>query len=302
MTSKLRLLITGATGFIGRACLNQLTRLNYETHALYHQRQINNKAVTWHACDVLDRMQINKLINQLRPHYLIHLAWIVDHPFFWTAPINRNFITATLNLYQQFSINGGLKAIFIGSCAEYANGAEVCDEKTTPLNPVSLYGQCKLETLNQLLLMRKEKHFSPFCWARLFHLFGPYEYATRFLPEIFQTYLKKSTPLISHPNALRDYLYVDCLAQYLIQLLDNDYRGVINIGAGNPMTLGDIADQVHAMFFKDLAPPSKTDNAKKTDRLIPDIRLQQLNLAKQITFENGIESSYLYWSSINNSN
>ena len=72
-----RILITGASGFIGQACLDDLKLSKFEIHAI--TRQHSNKednAIHWHEFDLLDNFNsIGGLLSEIRPTHLLHLAW-----------------------------------------------------------------------------------------------------------------------------------------------------------------------------------------------------------------------------------
>src|SRR5262249_37299850 len=72
-----RLLITGATGFVGAACVRRASELGLATHAVARSfRGALPAGVTAHAADLLDAEQTSNLVDAVRPTHLLHLAWI----------------------------------------------------------------------------------------------------------------------------------------------------------------------------------------------------------------------------------
>lgn len=290
------ILITGATGFIGRACLDVLLDKNWEIHAIYHKRPpLDNHKIYWHTADILDHASVTQLIKQISPTYLLHLAWIVDHQVFWSTDKNIDYIAATVHLYHQFSLHGGQKAIFLGTCAEYDRVYTDCDEEATPLNPTTLYGLCKkqtLELLNQLKLNHPD--FAKFSWIRLFNIYGPHEHPDRLIPYIFLSYLKGKTPVLNNPYAIRDHIYVENIAILLIHLLEQETPVVINFGSGFISSIDDIANYIHQTYFKSFPAPNKTQqNTIVTDRLVPLLaRLKNLNLPPLVSLEVSLDKTY----------
>lgn len=291
-----KVLVIGATGFIGRACLKVLEETDLDIHAVYRNKTlIPLKKVYWHQCDILNHDQISALISKLRPDYLIDLAWIVDHKICMTSELNINYIFATVHLYKEFSRNGGKKAIFLGTCAEYEAKDLPCDEIETPLQPTSLYGLCKEQTLcilNQLKM--QQSWYAAFTWVRIFHIYGPHESKNRLIPYVINSYLKGKIPVLDNPHSIRDYIYVENLAEIIIHLLQKKSDNIINAGSGNPMTIGELVNKIHLRFFSEQTPPLHGPNAlEKYDCLIPDLsRLAQLKIQPSISFELGLDRTF----------
>lgn len=295
-----KILITGATGFIGQACINFLKNSGIEIHGLYHNKpcKITSSDLIWHHCNILNLSQTTSIIKKIRPDYLINLAWFVEHTLFWTSEKNIPYIAATIHLYKAFSAYNGKKALFLGTCAEYDPNYLNCEEDTTPLAPKSLYGIAKKQTYELLTHLKKDKQdYSPFCWVRLFHVFGQYENADRLIPYIFNCYIQKKPPILNNPNAIRDHLFVDNLAQILTSLLQNNIDGAINVGQNTSLSIKALASKIHMRYFNTLPPPvydPVTEN--KHDLFIPNLdKLNNLNLILNYSFEQGLDNVYQWW-------
>ena len=73
----MKVLVTGASGFIGHECCAQLNAMEYEVHGVSSKSQSDSE-VQWHKADLLDSQQIRKLINTIQPTHLLHLAWYTE--------------------------------------------------------------------------------------------------------------------------------------------------------------------------------------------------------------------------------
>lgn len=290
-----RVLITGATGFIGRACLDALKKKDFEIHATYQNRPIISNDISWHPCDILNPADVSALINKIKPDYLIHLAWIVDHKIYWTSEKNINYIYATVHLYKEFSLQGGKKAIFLGTCAEYDSSHSICEEHSTPLNPSTLYGICKKQTLELLTqLNQQEPSHANFSWVRLFNIYGPYEHHERLIPYLFSSYIQGKTPVLQSPYSTRDYIHVENLADILVCLLNKNSPPIINVGSGNELSIENLAKIIHARFFRNQKPIYQySEHLKTPDCLVPDLTIfQKLNIQPRLSFESSLDNTF----------
>lgn len=300
MINMTKLLLTGATGFIGRACLDALVQnTDWEIHALYRKRQpIHLDKVIWHECDILQQQNVTVLIRNICPNYLIHLAWIVDHQVFWSSETNIDHSYSTIHLYKQFSLHGGVRAIFLGSCSEYDNTYQICDEDTTPLKPNTLYGVCKKQTFELLTKLKANcPEYADFSWVRTFNLFGPNEFNERLLPYIFNSYLQKKSPVLNNPNIVRDHSYIENLGEWLICLLKSKHQSAINFGSNNVLSITKLANLIHQQFFPEQAPPIESKhNNELEDIFLPKLtKVNEINVNTFITFENSLEKTYQWW-------
>ena len=88
-------LVTGASGFLGRHALTALRSDGHEVHGL-SRRPPADDACIWHVGDMLDADAVARLIRSLRPSHLLHLAWVMEHGRYWTSPENVRWVEATM--------------------------------------------------------------------------------------------------------------------------------------------------------------------------------------------------------------
>ena len=132
---RLRVLVTGATGYVGRRVTGPLEALGFEVHAAGRAQGV----------DLLATGGADALLAQVQPTHLLHLAWYTEHGLFWTSRENLRWVDASLRLLQAFASGGGRRAVVAGTCAEYdwVPGGTF-SEWRTPLRPATLYGAAKL--------------------------------------------------------------------------------------------------------------------------------------------------------------
>jgi nucleoside-diphosphate-sugar epimerase len=235
-----RVLVTGATGFIGRHALPLLLERGYEVHAVAHRAPPASERVNWHSADLLIPDLIPPLIEAVKPTHLLHLAWYAEHGKFWTSLKNVDWYFASVELFRSFVQQGGRRALVSGSCAEYDWSSEELSEDETPTRPATVYGRCK----NLLRLMLElESRSSPFsfAWGRVFFLYGAGEQPGRFVASIVSSLRANQPTIVKSGSHRRDFLHVEDVAAALVHVLDSPFEGPLNIAFGEPVTLGDVA-------------------------------------------------------------
>lgn len=240
-----KVLVTGGSGFIGRWCLPALQARGYEVHSTCRRRpEWAMDGVTWHEVDLLDERPTVALLAHLRPSHLLHLAWVTKHGDYWTSSENLRWVQASLGLFQAFVEQGGARAAFAGTCAEYDwNEGGICSEEKTPLRPATLYGVCK-NALRQIVESYAAGQGVSVAWGRLFFLYGPHEALQRFVPSIIRSLLRNEPALMTHGRQQRDFLYVEDAADALATLLDSSVQGPINIASGKAVALREVAERI----------------------------------------------------------
>lgn len=248
MTDEKIVFVTGGTGFIGRHAVHALLRSGYEVHVAsrsYTGPFAPSPRMRIHECDLFDSDYVCRMLQMIQPTHLMHLAWETTHGRFWNAPSNAQWIEASLGLLRGFSACGGQRAVFAGSCAEYGESAEICDEVTTPLRPTSLYGVSK-NALQQVVAEYSRTTGLSSAWGRLFNVYGPGESEQRFVSSTVKTLLSDKSAICRHGSHVRDYLHVHDAGDALTTLLESDVTGPVNVASGRPVTLEEIATRLVA--------------------------------------------------------
>jgi nucleoside-diphosphate-sugar epimerase len=248
--SGFRILVTGASGFIGRACLAPLRREGFQVDAISAHPQPMQEGVSWHCCDLLDAQASVALLEAIRPTHLLHAAWLAKPGAFWTHPDNFRWVTASLELFRAFYRAGGRRAVGVGTCAEYAWVTKPCNERTTPLHPATLYGRCKL-AMSLLLEAAAQEAGGSAAWARLFLPYGPGEPAGRLIPAVIEGLLQGHRVACTHGTQKRDFIYINDVAEALVELACSTATGSFNVATGQGTSLHEvitcIANQLRGM-------------------------------------------------------
>lgn len=237
-------LLTGATGFIGRHCLKPLLERGFVVHAVTTKAegQLVPK-VQWHKVDLLDPNQVQNLLESVQPTHLLHLAWYTKPGKYWTSTENFRWVQASIALLQAFSQTGGQRVVTAGTCAEYDWRFGYCSEGVTPLAPSTVYGTCK-HALCSLTEVFAVANGLSCAWGRMFFLYGPGEHASRLVPSVVCSLLEGKQALCTHGNQVRDFLYVEDAADAFVALLDGSVTGSVNIASGQPVMVKDVIHRI----------------------------------------------------------
>ena len=244
-----KVILTGASGFIGQNTSAALAAEGYELHLLSRRQPAAGGAGIWHSCDLLDSKAVEGIMDKIKPDSLLHLAWYAEHGKYWESPLNLDWLSATLNLARAFAESGGKRLVCVGSAAEYDWSCSVCHEKNSPLVPSSLYGAAK-HSLNITLEAFARNVKLSYAWARLFSVFGPGENLKRFVPAVTLALLKGQPPVCPSPELKRDFLYVKDMSAALIALLCSEVTGPVNIASGQPLMAKDLIANIARLTGK----------------------------------------------------
>jgi len=239
-----RVLVTGASGLIGRHACRALLRRGFEVHAIARRVPDSDTDITWHACDLLDgHASIRECISTVQPSRLLHLAWFAEHGSFWTSPLNLDWVAATLQLARAFAESGGEVFVGTGSCAEYDWSGPLLSEQHTPCIPRTLYGTSKnaARTVLESFFALRGLQFS---WARIFFVYGEDQASGCLVPSIVDALLRGETALCRCGDHERDFLHVEDVGDALAALLASGLRGAINIASGQAVALGELARRI----------------------------------------------------------
>ena len=296
-----RVLVTGATGFIGRQATQLLNGRGYEVHAVTSNPMLpQSAAVTWHHADLFEYDKTRAVIANLRASHLLHFAWYAEPGLFWQSDQNYRWLEASKSLLASFADHGGKRVVMSGSCAEYDWTAGLCSESETPLRPATPYGICKNALREALLEFCQDRALSG-AWGRIFFLYGPGEHRKKLIASVILSLLQGDVARCTHGNQVRDFLHVQDVASAFVALLDSDVEGAVNIASGNAITIRELVllatEQCGAtdrVEFGSIAAP-----VNEPPLLVADVRRLHDEVGWNPVYRNdsGMEQTVRWWKS-----
>lgn len=293
----MKVLLTGASGFIGRQCLRTLIQRGHDVCAVSSQPR-STEGVEWREADLLDFDQVRVLAASVKATHLLHLAWVATPGVYWTSLDNARWVASSVHLLHQFQQNGGGRVVMAGTCAEYLWNEEICSEKTTPLLPGTLYGSCK-HALQLVLGAFAHQAGMSGAWGRIFFTYGPHEHPARLVPSVVRRLLLGEPAPCSHGAQVRDFLFVDDVADAFVALLVSDVSGPVNIASGDAVTIRElvlrIAGRLDAEGLLRFGARAATSGEPKS--IVADVsRLRnEVGWVPQYDLATGLDATIRWW-------
>jgi len=240
----MKVLITGASGFVGSHVARLLVAEGCEVHALV--RESSNR---WRIQDILPSMYLwqsdlvafenmNAYLQEIKPELCIHLAWYAVPGKYLNSQENLDSIQASINLLSQLAELGCKRFVGIGTCFEYDLSLGYLSESSLT-KPITLYAATKvaLSTILQQFAQITEMEIA---WIRLFYQYGPMEDERRLIPGIISSLLRDEVVKTTKGEQIRDFLHIEDVASAIWAVAKSNVSGVVNVGSGQPVTVGQI--------------------------------------------------------------
>jgi nucleoside-diphosphate-sugar epimerase len=245
---KKKVLVTGASGFIGFHVINQLLENGCNVIATDISEKTAKekpwyKKVSFAEHTIGEEKDGEDLFQKFsQPDCIIHLAW-------FGLPNYKGFFHFEENLLKQYFflkylVINGLKDITVsGTCFEYGMKTGCLTETMLP-EPANAYALAKNTLRLFLEELKKESGFS-LKWLRLFYLYGEGQNPRSLFPQLDKALQNNDEVFnMSGGEQVRDYLPVEQVAKNIMLVaLQNQVTGVINCSSNRPIKVKDLVQQ-----------------------------------------------------------
>jgi dTDP-6-deoxy-L-talose 4-dehydrogenase (NAD+) len=244
----MRILVTGANGFVGNHVINYLLSKGISVIASSRNSEKAKEYNWYHSVnfipfDLYADFENISLYNYFeQPDILIHLAWDGLPNFNDSIHIDRNLFSQ-YKFLTNYIDSGGKHVLITGTCFEYGlqNG---CLSEDLSTNPITAYGIAK-DSLRKFLEQRYLQNYPLIIqWVRLFYMYGDGQHPKSILPQLKEAIKNgKSVFNMSGGDQTRDYLPVKTVAENICQIaLQDNVKGIINCSSGNPISIRQLVE------------------------------------------------------------
>jgi len=289
----MRILVTGATGFIGSAFTQRALAHGHEVGGMMLPTEhppahvpISNQ-LRWIKGTLADLPWPE--IEAFRPDACVHFAWIATPGVYLESPENEQHLAWSLQLARRLKGIGLRQFIGVGTCIEYKITDAPLNETTTPVDPTTLYSRCK-NALRETLEAEARQDGTHFCWGRVFYPYGVGEHPARLCSSLVQKFRRGEKLLLKTPQSTKDYIYIDDLAAAILLTVEKRFCGTINWGTGEGISVRRIADAVAAMLHRpELVAEVNPPEIDPLGYVVADVaRLKRLGWQQQFSLEQGL--------------
>ena len=237
-----KVLVTGATGFLGNYIIKELLQSSYAVIASSANEAKAVKTSWYHDVKYipLDFSQLDPSVNYYdyfsRPDAMIHLAWEGLPNYKSSFHLDTN-LPRHLKFLKNILENGLSDLTVTGTCLEYGmlEGSLTEEMEVHPSNP---YAMAKNE-LRKYLQQYQVENFFDFKWVRLFYMFGNGQNPNSLHSQLEKALANNETVFnMSKGDQVRDFLPVKTVAEYVTRIsIQNNVQGIINCCSGNPISV-----------------------------------------------------------------
>ena len=235
-----RVLVTGASGFVGRPLVQALVDQGWAVVAASRTRPERDPGVAdWIETDLLTD-DPRRLTAAAHAEVLIHVAWIATPGVYGHSLENLDWLKASAALSAAFLAGGGRRLVGVGSCLEYD-----LDEADST-GPRTIYAAakhaCRLVFERQVAAIED----ASLAWTRIFFLLGSEDHPDRFAPGLARRLAAGETAEISQGLVERDFIDVRDCARAIAALAGAEASGTFDVASGRGWRLRDLAEAIAA--------------------------------------------------------
>jgi nucleoside-diphosphate-sugar epimerase len=224
----MRILITGATGFIGKSFLER--NINKKFMVISRRNKPNKLKINWVKSDISNIKKKIKIIKKFNPNILIHLAWqgipLLNKKNSLINLKKHKIFFKILLKFIKFD-----KIIVSGSCFEYDSSQEKIYEDSKLSR--SHFAKAKKNLYNYLLRQQVKKNFK-LIWLVIFYVYGSNQRKESLIPSLIMKFNKNKEVFLNSPNEKKDFIYINDVTSALEKAVSTDANGIFNLGSGKP--------------------------------------------------------------------
>ncbi len=253
----MKILITGANGFIGRKLCAALSKDNQIVGIGAEDAVMPD--IEYHLIDITNYDEIEKLFIKNKFDVVFHFAAVTFHDDIVNRKANTLYISLkgtenVVTLFNKYCNNA--KFLYTSTGKVYGGGKEQPITELTPVNPKIPLGKSKYMTERLIDYYSEDNITNKFVIFRMFNIYGEGQRDSFVVPHIIKHVKENKTIPLGNLKDYRDYVYIDDLIECFTKFVNNDLSkqekpvDIYNIGSGKPNCVQDILDVTEKLTGK----------------------------------------------------
>lgn len=300
LIEKKKILITGINGFLGKQLAMKLDEQN-EVIGISIRNNENSQFLQNSNSNIIEGdVSISSTFDKIKSDidYIFHFGSPASNILFKKDPIRcyENTVHGMFNILEFAKTNNVKKVIYPSSSTVYGRTLESQSENTVP-KPSNIYGAAKIscESIASTYIDSVDS-----LGLRIFAAYGPGEEQKLEFSSIINLFLQdvknnREPVIYGDGKQTRDFIYIDDTIQTIINSIDCNYSGIINVGTGVPTTFNEIIEKISHITGKQINPKYVKKEFNYIENLKADTKLMKQYLKiNPISVEAGIKKFAKY--------
>ncbi|MFH1380021.1 MAG: NAD(P)-dependent oxidoreductase [bacterium] len=254
----MKILLTGATGFVGRHIFNKVNTGEHKIMVIVQELDCSfnssPKPIIVNG-DLHGIKKIKPFIKEFSPDVCIHCAWqgIPDY----SSPVSKSNLENSIRLFDFVVKEAQCKKIIVtGSCFEYGDVQGLCAE-SQQTNVTSFFSWAKSSLYHYAsLLCHQEK--ASLIWFRIFYVYGPHQREGSLIPMLVDCFKNNKLLAVKNLFNANDFVYIEDIAEaFKKAVVKNIASGIYNLGSGKSTPVFMICRIIEKKLLKGTAQTAK---------------------------------------------
>jgi NAD dependent epimerase/dehydratase len=312
---KIKVLVTGADGFIGSHLVEHLVKRGYIVRALCQYNSFNDwgwledihckDEIEIYNGDIRDSYYCIELLKDI--DIVFHLAALIAIPYSYSAPdsyVDTNII-GTLNICKAAKANGNVRVIHTSTSEVYGTAKNVPINEDHPFQPQSPYSASKIAA-DAMAMSFYNAYNLPITIARPFNTYGPRQSARAVIPTIISQIANGANEIkLGDTSPTRDFNYVEDICKGFVAIAESDktISESINIGSNTEISIKETFNLIKELMNSNVSLIEDPDRLRPKDSEVFRLRCDDSKIRKltgyksQVNIRDGLQKT-INWMSI----
>lgn len=242
----MRIVITGATGFIGSDLIKKIDTKKNKILCISRKTHKNKNNIKWIKCSLSEDNKYKKQISDFNAEVVIHLAW-EGIPNLSKKNCRKNLSISKKFLNYFLNSKHCKKIIISGTCFEYKNNIGSCNENSK-IEKKNIFSTTKAN-LRQWVEDKVKKKKIKLYWLRIFYAYGSEQRKDSLIPTCIRSIKMNKEPQIKNLHNINDFIFVEdisnAIKNFIYKRIDS---GIYNVGSGRPVSILKVIKTIYKIF------------------------------------------------------